>query len=50
VHVDFVSGDGLMATLRFTLAYLSVVGVMVLGFRTFETRDRPSPTRDDSPV
>jgi hypothetical protein len=47
--VDFVSGDGLMATLRFTLAYLSVVGVMVLGFRTFETRQRRAPTRGESP-
>ena len=46
--MDFVSGDGLMATLRFTLAYLSVIGVIVLGFRTFETRERRSPTRDES--
>jgi len=46
--VDFVSGDGLMATLKFTVAYLSVIGVMVLGFRSFETRQRRSPTHDAS--
>lgn len=46
--MDFVSGDGLMATLRFTVAYLSVIGVMVLAFRTFETRQRRSPTSGGS--
>ena len=46
--MDFVSGDGLMATLRFTVAYLSVIGVMVLGFRAFETRRPRSPTHGAS--
>lgn len=38
--MDFTSGDGLMATARFAVLYLTTIGVIVACFRFFEAREQ----------